>query len=124
MNTWKLTRNILTGVLLVVYFSGPIIAGVLQIGDRLGPRIYSPGLHEFLYIIAHESLHGIKPRVPIDSVLYNRPWFYGQSRIPKSPEQRQAIIQRARENQSPILSVLEEQSRKIDEENKRIETTR
>ena len=111
-------------VLLVVYLSGPIIAGALQSGDRLGPRIYSPGLHEFLYMIAHESVYGIKPRVPIDSVLYNRPWFYEQSRIPKSHEQRQAIIQRARENQSPMLSMLEEQSRKIDEANKRIETTR
>jgi hypothetical protein len=124
MKIWKLTRNILGVVLLVVYLSGPIIAGVLQSGDRLGPKIYSQGLHEFLYIIAHESVHGIKPRVPIDSVLYNRPWFYGQSRIPKSPEQRQAIIQRARENQSPMLSMLEERNRKIDEANKRLETTR
>ena len=115
---------ILGVVLIVVYLSGPIIAGVLQIGNRLGPRIYSPGMHEFLYIIAHESVHGIKPRVPIDSVLYNRPWFYGQGRIPKSSEQRQAIIQRAIENQSPMLSMLEERSRKIDEANKRIDTTR
>ena len=115
MKAWKLTRNILAVVLLVVYLSGPIIAGALQIGNRLGPKIYSPGLHEFLYIIAHESVYGIKPRVPIDSVLYNRPWLYGQRRIPKSPEQREAIIQRARENQSPMLSMLEEQSRKIDE---------
>ena len=111
-------RNILAAVLLVAYLSGPIIAGAMQSGDRLGPRIYLPGLHEFLYIIAHEWVHAIKPREPIDSVLYNRPWFYGQNRIPKSPEQRQAIIQRARENQSPMLSMLEEQSRKIDKGDK------
>ena len=114
MKAWKLTRNILAVVLLVIYLSGPIIAGALQSGDRLGPRIYPSGLHEFLYIIADESVDGIKPRVPIDSVLYDRPWFYGQSRIPKSVEQRQAIIQRARENQSPMLSMLEDQNRKID----------
>lgn len=102
-------------VLLVAYLAGPIVAGFRQSGNRLGPRIYPRGLHETLYIIGHESAHGIKPRVPIDSALYKRPWFYGQSRTPKSPEERQAVIEKVRENQSPVLSTLEERNRMIDE---------
>ena len=107
--------GIVAGCLVVAYLSGPIIAGSRQVGNRLGPRIYPRGLHEILYIIAHESTHNIKPRVPIDTSLYNRPWFYGQRRTPKSPEERQAVLEQLRENQSPMLELLTERNRRIDE---------
>jgi len=112
---WKLIVGVLGGCLLVVYLAGPIIAGSRQIGNRLGPRIYPRGLHETLYIIAHEYTHNIKPRVPIDNSLYNRPWFYGQNRTPKSPEERQTVLDRIRQNQSPMLDLLTERNKKIDE---------
>lgn len=113
---WKLIVGLVGGFLLITYLAGPIVAGSRQSGDRLGPRIYPRGLHEALYIIAHENAHNVKPRVPIDSSLYNRPWFYGQSRIPKSPEERQAILDRLRKNQSPMLDLLTERNNKINKD--------
>jgi len=112
---WKFKVGFATGLLIAAYLSGPIIAGSWQIGNRLGPRIYPRSLHEVLYIVAHESVHNIKPRVPIDTSLYDRPWFYGQSRTPKTPEERQAVLDRHRENQSPMFELLTERNRKIDQ---------
>jgi hypothetical protein len=42
-------------VLAVAYLSGPIIAGIFDIGNRAGPKIYAQGFHEAVYIIAWES---------------------------------------------------------------------
>ena len=112
---WKLIVGLAVGCLLTAYLSGPIFAGSRQIGDRLGPRIYPRGLHESLFIIAHESAHNIKPRVSIDSQLYNRPWFYGQRRTPKSKEKREAFLERLRQNQSPMLDLMTERNKIIDE---------
>ena len=58
----------------LLYLVFPFIAGLLAIGDRDGPKIYSRSYHAFLYITSYESVRNEKPRRNIES---ERPWFYG-----------------------------------------------
>ncbi len=66
-------------IALILYLAGPLIAGVLGIGERDGPRIYPSDYHSALYIIAYEEVRGEKPRLNIDGEL-ERPLFYGLPR--------------------------------------------
>lgn len=79
MNWHKHPRTwvVVAGVVLVAYALGPIVAGVWEIGDRRGPRIYPIRFHEILYLLAWEySEHAEnKPRVAHNAG--PRPWFYG-----------------------------------------------
>jgi hypothetical protein len=43
------------------YVSGPYIAGVNRIGDRLGPVVYPRSFHELLYIMGHEGSYHASP---------------------------------------------------------------
>ena len=63
-------------IVLILYLAGPLIAGLLGIGERDGPRIYPSDYHSALYIIAYEEVRGEKPRLNIDQDL-ERPLFYG-----------------------------------------------
>lgn len=67
------------GTTLGVYLGGPIVAGIFEIGNRAGPKLYPMGLHETLYEIAWEcSEHeGTKPRIAAVFDKSKRPWFYG-----------------------------------------------
>lgn len=58
----------------VLYLVFPFIAGLLAIGDRDGPKIYSQTYHAILYTISYEIVHDQKPRRNIE---LDRPWFYG-----------------------------------------------
>jgi hypothetical protein len=62
-----------------LYLSGPIVAGVFGIGNRVGPKIYPEALHDPLYRIAWAlSSHPEgKPRLPYVFRSEYRPWFYG-----------------------------------------------
>lgn len=103
---WKLTVSLIAGCLVAAYLAGPIIAGYLQVGHRLGPRIYPEGLHDRLFVITHKFVHGTKPRMSLDVLLYDRPWFYDQERRPKSQQERLAVLERLRQNKSLVLDVL------------------
>ena len=103
------------GCLITAYLAGPIIAGSRRVGDRLGPKIYPRGLHQVLYIIGHEKTYNIKPRISMDSSLYHRPWFYDQNRIPKSAEERQAVVEKLRQNESPMLEFIIERNKEIEQ---------
>jgi hypothetical protein len=98
-------RRILTvlAVLVCGYVSGPYFAGSFQIGDRLGPVIYSRDFHEVLYRQGYENSYHEKPRMPVDTVLYNRPLFYGFPRRPKSAQERQAFLEKKRAENNPVL---------------------
>ena len=58
----------------VLYLVFPFIAGLLAIGDRDGPKIYSQTYHAILYTISYEMVRDQKPRRNIE---LDRPWFYG-----------------------------------------------
>jgi hypothetical protein len=72
MTNRKAGQLILFGIILYVLF--PIVAGLLAIGDRDGPKIYPKTYHTALYMISYEALRNEKPR---ENSLYERPWFYG-----------------------------------------------
>ncbi|MEX0652504.1 MAG: hypothetical protein WD534_16295 [Phycisphaeraceae bacterium] len=72
------------------YLVLPVVSGALEIGDRLGPRIYPVGLHSFLYLIGWELTdhQAVKPRIPFGSPgNRSRPWFYGLEAPSFSPPQ-------------------------------------
>ena len=70
------TKKVLKLVTLVVvlYLVFPLIAGLLALGDRDGPRIYPEAYHTVLYMISYEAMRNEKPR---QSLEFERPWFYG-----------------------------------------------
>ena len=75
------TKLILSLVpIFVLYFTGPLTAGLLGIGDREGPRIYPVEYHTELYKITYEMSHGEKARMPINAGETERPLFYGLPR--------------------------------------------
>jgi hypothetical protein len=76
------TPIVLTVLLYLVF---PLVAGLLAIGDRDGPKIYPPFYHEQLYMISSESVWHEKPRQNFE---FERPWFYGL------PRQRRVQLQR------------------------------
>lgn len=107
-------RFIAAGVVLALcYVSGPIVAAAFRFGDRLGPAFYPESFHEMVYIMAYESMHDEKPRVPIDSWMYWRPLFYGFSRRLKSEKDREAYLDMVRRNESPILERMIEMNDRV-----------
>ena len=62
---------------LILYLEGPLIAGLLGIGDREGPRIYPREYHTELYIISYEMVRNEKPRISFETSELERPIFYG-----------------------------------------------
>ena len=72
-------KTTLVILLAILYLGFPFIAGLLAIGDRDGPKIYSPTHHALLYIIGYELVRDEKPRQNIES---ERPWFYGLRSVP------------------------------------------
>jgi hypothetical protein len=58
----------------VLYLLFPFFAGLLAIGDRDGPKIYSSSYHTLLYMISYEMVQDEKPR---QYLFLERPWFYG-----------------------------------------------
>ena len=60
--------------IVVLYLVFPFIAGLLAIGDRDGPKIYSQTYHGSLYTISYEMVRDQKPRRNTE---LERPWFYG-----------------------------------------------
>ena len=66
----------------VLYLFFPFIAGLLAIGDRDGPKIYSQTYHTILYRIGYKFMHDEKPRQNIE---LDRPWFYGFPRHRRPP---------------------------------------
>jgi hypothetical protein len=83
----------------IAYLCGPIIAGILGVGNRAGPKIYPQGLHEVLYIIAWESASHDegKPRLPAVFRSEYRPWFYGQYSKNDDPVWLEAEYKKLRE---------------------------
>ena len=76
------TKKILVSVAaaaIALYLIMPIVAGIFEIGNRWGPKIYPIWLHETLYMIAWEmsSHEGGKPRIGVWYREEYRPWFYG-----------------------------------------------
>lgn len=68
-------------ILVSLYLLFPLVAGVLAIGDRDGPKIYPIAYHTMLYMIAYEDVHHEKPR---QTPWLERPWFYGFPRRPRT----------------------------------------
>ena len=62
------------GIVVIVYLTFPMVAGLCAIGDRDGPKIYSMEYHSFLYMVGYESVREEKPRINPN---LERPWFYG-----------------------------------------------
>lgn len=97
---------IIIAILIGSYAAGPIIAGSFRIGDRLGPVVYPHSFHEVLYTIAHEGSHNEKPRLSLDGWMYDRPIFYGFSRRLKPAQEREAYIERKRQNDPSMVARL------------------
>jgi hypothetical protein len=97
---------IISALLIGSYVSGPFVAGSFRIGDRLGPVIYPESLHQVLYIIAHEGSYNEKPRLPLGGWMYDRPIFYGFSRRLKPAQEREAYIERKRQNDPQMVPKL------------------
>ena len=115
-------RNIIIILLVVLvscYVLGPILAGAFRVGDRRGPIFYPAAFHEVLYIIAYESSHNGKPRMPLDNWMYRRPLFYGLPRRLRSREERQEYLDMIRRNESPILERYEALNREVDSRNQK-----
>lgn len=71
--------TLLCVLMLTTYLAAPIAAGIFEIGDKWGPRLYSTKVHSDLYYLGWSmtSHRDNKPRI---GVLYKpelRPWFYG-----------------------------------------------
>ena len=71
----KASKFVLLTVILYLVF--PVIAGLLAIGDRVGPKIYPVTYHTILYMVSYEALRDEKPR---QDYQFERPWFYGLPR--------------------------------------------
>ncbi len=101
----KNTKIIMVGIagLALLYVVGPIIAGATRTGDREGPLLYPEEFHTSLYIIGHECAFQEKPRQRLDCWMYRRPLFYGMPRRLQSASERQAYIDMAKENESPMV---------------------
>jgi hypothetical protein len=67
---------VIAAVLVLVYLSGPIIAGIYGIGDARGPRMYPRAIHEGFYSLAYEISFGTDCRVGRDKTMPPRPIFY------------------------------------------------
>ena len=93
-------------VMAAVYLSLPWIAGFMAWGERAGPVIYPESVHSVLYGIAYEWHHAEKPREAPDDWMYLRPYFYGLDRILKPADERDAYIEMARRNGSPLTQRL------------------
>jgi hypothetical protein len=76
----KVNRVLIVVIAIVLYLIGPIIAGLLGLGERDGPIIYSSEYHTVLYIAAYESARNEKPRLSLDHGEFDRPLFYGLPR--------------------------------------------
>lgn len=90
-------------IMVLAYGSGPFLAALFKVGNRAGPACYPKSFHENMYTLSHEIFHSEKPRVPFDTWMYKRPLFYGMPRRLKTQEEREAAIDMARRNQSPLL---------------------
>ena len=68
-------------ILISTYLGFPLIAGLLALGGRSGPRIFFRGHHTMLYKIGYGLTHEDKSRAWAFEV---RPWFYGmdEQRLP------------------------------------------
>ena len=97
----------------IAYLAGPILAAILQSGEREGPRIYPVVLHETLYILVHESVHNVKPRRAIDASLYDRPWFYGMEKVPKPQSERDALMKRIEKKEGYIANTLRQRNAEL-----------
>jgi hypothetical protein len=64
----------LLALIVVLYLLFPTVAGLFALGDRDGPKIYPSSYHTILYLISYEMVRNEKPR---QSLLFERPWFYG-----------------------------------------------
>jgi hypothetical protein len=111
----KRRRIILVVVVVCCYAAGPCLAGAFRLGDRLGPALYPESFYSGLYVLAHEATHNEKPRIPLDSWMYRRPFFYGFSRRLKSAEERAACIDMARRNESPALEWMAKMNQEVQE---------
>ena len=75
---------LLVVTVLILYLAGPFIAGLCDIGDREGPRIYAREYHTALYRITYSMTHDDKPRIAWDAGESERPLFYGLPRTQRS----------------------------------------
>ena len=73
---WK-AAIVVTIVVAITYVVLPVLAGVYEIGDRRGPRIYPESFHSQLYLIGWEMTDHSegKPRLRAHDTT-TRPWFY------------------------------------------------
>ncbi len=89
---------------LAIYLLGPVVASILEIGDRAGPKIYPRALHEFVYSVTWEvtSHQGMKPRLPAVFQSDLRPWFYGMYSPNNDPEWVKAEFVKLKERLSGL----------------------
>lgn len=66
-------------LVLLIYLLFPFFAGMLSLGDKMGPVIYFQGYHIVLYQVGYEVVYDEKPRASLE---YERPLFYGLQRKP------------------------------------------
>ena len=70
-------------ILVAAYFIAPMIAGIWEIGDCWGPKIYPVSLHQYLYTLSWKmsSASESGPRIEPYWKREYRPWFYGMYSI-------------------------------------------
>ena len=84
----KKTLLTIAVAVIVLYLIMPIFAGVFEIGNRWGPKIYPIWYHETLYLVAWEmgTHEGNKPRIGVWYREEYRPWFYGMNSRNDDPD--------------------------------------
>ncbi len=58
-------------------------------------------------------MYNERPRVPLDSWMYRRPFFYGLPRRLKTEQEREAYIEMARQKMSPMLERMVEMNQEV-----------
>ena len=76
-------------MLLLIYLLLPALAGLGDLGEECGPKIYLRSHHNFLYGMAYDLSHDDTSRC--GCVFYERPWFYGLPMHKKKPGEGQAV---------------------------------
>ena len=63
-----------------IWLTLPVIAGMFQIGEPAGPKIYPAPLHHSLYNLGATAAGHGKAHQSLTSFFYERPWFYGMKK--------------------------------------------
>ena len=91
----KKDANIMIGStvvgLIMLWLILPVIAGLFNIGEPDGPKIYPANMHSALYGLGHRAAGRGEPHSSMTGWFYTRPWFYGMDPKPVPQDKAEAV---------------------------------